>query len=113
MPKPKKIGKDVTGKKGVGIIQTKKESEDFAEWKRQKLAEDQAKQERDEEKEQELHGKKITSKIPEDREPTVPPYFAKEEWEEFRKLQQQQQKKELAKRKSKKAKVKVEVIPEK
>ena len=112
MPKPKKIGKDVTGKKGVGIIQTRKEAEDFEEWKR-KRAEDAVKKEKNAEKEQELHGKKITSKMIDEREPTVPPYFTKEEWEEFRKLAKEQQKKELAKRKPKKAKVKVEVIPEK
>ena len=102
MPKAKKIGKDVTGKKGVGIIQTKKESEDFAEWKRQKLAEDQAKQERDKEKEQELHGKKITSKMPEDREPTMPIGLTEEEQQVLRQLKKQRQKQP-------KPKVKVEV----
>ena len=106
MPKPKKIGKDAIGGKGSAIIQTAKDREEYEEYKRQKLAEDQVEEEKDEAKEQELHGKKITSKMIDEREPTVPPYFTKEEWEEFRKLAKEQQKKELAERK--KVKVKIE-----
>ena len=108
MTKPKKIGKDAIGGKGSAIIQTAKDREEYKEYKRQKLAEDQVREEKDEAKEQELHGKKITLKMIDEREPTVPPYFTKEEWEEFRKLAREQQKKELAKRKPKKAKVKIE-----
>ena len=65
-----KIGKDVLDKKSCGIL-TAKEREGFEEWKRQKLAEDKAMEEKDEQKEQELHGKKLASKMPHEREPPI------------------------------------------
>jgi len=80
-----KVGKDVIGKKkGVGIIQTAKEREEFEEWKR-KQAEDALKEEKNEELEQELHRKKLESKMPEEREPR-PEGLSLEEWEEMKKL---------------------------
>lgn len=68
MSKPKKIGKDVFDKKSAGIIRTAKERAEFEEWKR-KRAEDAVKEEKEEEKEQELHGKKLVSKMIDEREP--------------------------------------------
>ena len=59
----KKIGKDVIGKgKRAGVIRTKKEQEDFEEYKRRKAQEEKEKEEK----------KKVGSeKMPEEREPTV------------------------------------------
>lgn len=66
MPK-QKIGKDVVGKKGSGILQTKKEREDYEEWKRRKAEE----QEEDEKQKQKKKLKPILkSKMPDEREPT-------------------------------------------
>lgn len=96
-----KVGKDVLNKKSSGIL-TVKEREALEKWKAQKLAEDLAKEEKDEEKEQELHGKKITSKMIEDREPTIPTGLTEEERQVLRQLKKQRQKKP-------KPKVKVEV----
>lgn len=89
----KKIGKDVIGKgKGVGIIRTKKDQEEYDEYKRQKLAQDQVEQEKDEEKEQELHGKKLVSKMIEEREPK-PEGLSLEEWAQLKALSKLKKKK--------------------
>jgi len=71
MPKQQKIGKDVLGKQSSGVFGKEKEREEFEKWKEQKLAEDLAKQEKDAEKEQELHGKKLVSKMPDERESPI------------------------------------------
>jgi len=65
-----KIGKDVTGKKQNGFFRSEKEREDYEKWKQQKLAEDLAKEEKDAQREQDLQGKKIASKMQNEREPT-------------------------------------------
>jgi len=72
----KKIGKDVIGNgKGAGIIRTKKDQEDYEEYKRQKLAQDQVEQEKEEEK------KKVGSeKMIDEKEPT-PDQLAKQKAE--------------------------------
>ena len=59
-----KIGKDVLGKKGKGILQTKKEREEYEEYKRRK-AEEQ------EEKQKKKQKKVIKEKMPEDKEPSA------------------------------------------
>lgn len=82
-----KVGKDVLNKKSSGIL-TVKEREGFEKWKAQKLAEDLAKQEKDAEKEQELHGKKLVSKMIEDREPK-PEGLSLEEWTQLKALAKQ------------------------
>lgn len=74
-----KVGKDVLNKKSSAIL-TAKEREDFEKWKAQKLAEDLAKEEKDEQKEQELAKKKIVSKLPEEKEPS-PDQLAKQKAE--------------------------------
>lgn len=62
MPKAKKLGKDVIGGKGSGIIQTAKDREEYEEYKRQKLAQDQVEQEEEEKK------KVDSEKMPEDKQ---------------------------------------------
>ena len=62
-----KIGKDVLGKGKGGVIQTKKDAEDYEEYKRQK-----AEEEEEEEKRKKKQKKKvIKSKMPEDRQPSA------------------------------------------
>lgn len=63
MPKPKKIGKDAIGKtKGVGFIRTRKEAEEYAEYKRRKA---------EEEKKKKKEKKFGSEKMPEPKEPTA------------------------------------------
>lgn len=81
----KKIGKDVIGKgAGVGIVRTAKDRAEFEEYKRKK-AEDAVKEEKDEEREQELAGKKLASKMLDEREPR-PEGLTPEEFAELKAL---------------------------
>ena len=68
-----KIGKDVLGKRAS--VRTKKEQEDYEEWKRKKA------EEQEEEKQKKQKAKKvIKEKMPEDKEPT-PKQLAQQEGE--------------------------------
>jgi len=91
MSKPKKIGKDAIGGKGSAIIQTVKDREDYAEYKRRKA---------EEQEEEEKQKKKVGSeKMIDEKEPR-PEGLTLEEFAQM---------KALARLKQKKRKVKIEV----